>query len=141
MQVLEAACAPGTASACQLAALAALRFALQSLADGPADPEPSSETPDVDAPDGVEHRAAWALACFARTAPPAAATARRLLLGDRVHGCSPDAMRDEDVQARRYAGHISLGEHDRVQPCGQSSTAGEVLCSSRRKWRVPLRLW
>ena len=102
MQVLEAACAPGEASVCQLAALAALRGALQSHTDD-VDPKPDREASGTG-----ERRAAWALACFARAAPPAAATARRLLLGDGIDSCSPDAMRGDDVQASCSACHINL---------------------------------
>lgn len=117
VQVLEAACAPGAARVCQLAALAALRGALQSHADF-VDSKPKREASGV-----RERRAAWALACFARAAPPAAATARRLLLGDGINSCSSDAMREDDVQASCSACHI-IWRHHRIQPCNPRSVGG-----------------
>jgi len=87
--VLAAACAPGAAPAAQLAALQALRGALQG-ASGP--PGAGALGGGGGAP------AAWALACLARAAPHAAATARRLLARGGEEMGSAEAMPESEVQ-------------------------------------------
>jgi len=88
-QVLAAACAPGAAPAVQLAALQALRSALQA-AGGAAGAGAAGS--------GGGAPAGWALACLASAAPHAAATARRLLAGGGGGAGSVEAMPESEVQ-------------------------------------------
>lgn len=110
-QVLEAACAPGAAASSQLAALRALRSALQapSAPHGDGDLAPAAPEPARAMAGGGTAREAWALACFARAAPHAAATARCLLLGGNSSN-GMETRRDTDVQVRWRDADVQVRE-------------------------------